>query len=380
MGESLMKVLVTGARGFIGKNLITELERIDNIEIFPLDIDTPIELLDDYCRECDFVFNLAGVNRPENEEEFMEGNFGFATKLVETLKKYGNACPVMNASSIQAELENAYGKSKKAGEDMLFAYGKETGAAIYIYRFPNIFGKWCCPNYNSVIATFCYNIANDLPIQVNDKNTVLHLTYIDEVVQELLQAMNGNPHMTENGYCHVPLQFKVSLGEIVALLHKFKESRNNLMIPDMESSGFEKRLYSTYLSYLPLKNFSYPLTMHTDDRGSFTEILKSVDRGQVSVNISKPGIMKGNHWHHTKNEKFITVSGEGVIRLRKHGETEIVEFYVNGKELTVVDIPCGYTHSIINTGNTELVTLMWCNECFDSDKPDTIYEMVELEE
>lgn len=381
MGEhEVMKVLVTGAKGFIGKNLISELERREGVCVLPFDIDTPSELLDEYCRECDFVFNLAGVNRPEHVEEFMEGNFGFATTLVETLKKYGNTCPVMNSSSIQAALENPYGKSKKAGEDMMFSYGLESGAQVYIYRFPNVFGKWCRPNYNSAVATFCHNIAHNLSIQVNDRSTVMHLVYIDDVVEELLQALDHHPHVNADGYCYVPVEHEITLGEIVNLLYSFRESRSNFMIPDMTENSFEKKLYSTYLSYLPEEEFAYPLVMHEDARGSFTEILKSADRGQVSINISKPGITKGNHWHHTKNEKFVVVSGKALIRFRKYGEDRVIEYHVSGDKLEVVDIPTGYTHSIINEGETDLVTLMWCNECFDPGKPDTIYEPVVREE
>lgn len=375
-----MKVLVTGAKGFIGKNLISELERREGIEVLSFDIDTPVGLLEEYCRDCDFVYNLAGVNRPENTEEFMEGNFGFATTLVQTLKKYHNTCPIMNSSSIQATLDNPYGKSKKAGEDMLYAYGREVGAEVYIYRFPNVFGKWCRPNYNSAVATFCNNIANGLPIQVNDRSTVMHLVYIDDVVEELLQALERHPHMNSNGYCYVPTVYEVTLGEIVDLLYSFRESRENLMIPDMPEGSFGKKLYSTYLSYLPKDGFSYPLLMHEDVRGSFTEILKSAERGQVSINISKPGIVKGNHWHHTKNEKFVVVSGKGLIRFRKHGTDEVLEYYVSGEKLEVVDIPTGYIHSISNVGDTDLVTLMWCNECFDPGRPDTMYEPVIREE
>lgn len=375
-----MKVLVTGAKGFIGKNLIAELDRMEGVEVCPFDIDTPTEMLEIYGADCDFVFNLAGVNRPQNVEEFMEGNFGFATTLVETLKKHGNTCPIMNASSIQAALDNPYGQSKKAGEDMLLAYGKEVGANIYVYRFPNVFGKWCRPNYNSAVATFCNNIANDLPIQVNDRNTLLHLVYIDDVVAELLAAMKGQPHVDEQGYCYVPTVHDVTLGEIVDLLYSFRESRKNLMIPDMTEDSFSKKLYSTYLSYLPKDGFSYPLKMNVDARGSFTEVVKSADRGQVSINISKPGITKGNHWHHTKNEKFLVVSGKGVIRFRKIGEEEIIEYHVSGEKLEVVDIPTGYTHSIVNEGDTDMVTLMWCNECFNPDKPDTMYVPVDLAE
>lgn len=373
----MMKVLITGSGGFIGKNLIAKLESRDDVEILPFEQDTPIELLDEYCRDCDFVYNLAGINRPEHVEEFMEGNFGFATTLTDTLKKYGNSCPVINSSSIQAVLDNPYGQSKKAGEDMMFAYGKETGARIYIYRFPNVFGKWCRPNYNSAVATFCHNIAHDLPIQVNNCSTVMQLVYIDDVVEELLQALDGHPHMDPDGFCFVPAVHEITLGEIVDLLYKFKESRKSLLIPDMTEGSFEKKLYSTYLSYLPEDQFSYPLLMHTDERGSFTEVLKSADRGQVSVNISRPGITKGNHWHHTKNEKFVVVSGKGVIRFRKYGSDEILEYHVSGEKLEVVDIPTGYTHSIVNEGDTDMVTLMWCNECFNPEKPDTMYEEVE---
>lgn len=381
MGEQKkMKVLVTGANGFIGKNLISELNRREGIQILPFDIDTPMERLDEYCRECDFVFNLAGINRPQRVEEFMEGNYGFASTLTEMLKKCENLCPIMNSSSTQAALENPYGQSKKAGEDMLFAYGQATGAPVYIYRFPNVFGKWCRPNYNSAIATFCHNIAHDLPIQVHDRNTVMHLVYIDDVIEELLQALDRHPHVNSDGYCYVPVEHEATLGEIVNLLYSFKESRKNLMVPNMSQGGFEKKLYSTYLSYLPEDNFAYPLLMKEDERGSFTEVLKSLDRGQVSVNISKPGITKGNHWHHTKNEKFLVVSGKGLIRFRKYGCDEIIEYHVSGDRLEVVDIPTGYTHSIVNEGDTDLVTLMWCNECFDPGKPDTIYEAVEESE
>lgn len=371
-----MKVLVTGAKGFIGKNLIAELERLEDTKVLAFDIDTEPTLLDEYCKDCDFVFNLAGVNRPETVEEFMEGNFGFATTLVETLKKHNNTCPIMNSSSIQAALDNPYGKSKKAGEDMLFAYGKETGAKIYIYRFPNVFGKWCRPNYNSAVATFCNNIACDLPIQVNDRSTKMRLVYIDDVVEELILALKDKAHINEEGYCFVPCVHEATLGEIVDLLYGFKESRKTLVVPNMPENSFEKKLYSTYLSYLPKDSFAYPLVMHKDDRGSFTEILRSANVGQVSINISKPGIEKGNHWHHTKNEKFVVVSGRGVIRFRKYGSDEVIEYKVSGDELQVVDIPTGYTHSIINEGETDMVTLMWCNECFNPDKPDTIYEPV----
>lgn len=376
----MMKVLVTGAEGFIGKNLISWLERRSDVTVLPVDIGTPAEVLEEYCKECAFVYNLAGVNRPEHVEEFMEGNFGFATTLVETLKKHGNNCPVMNASSIQAVLDNPYGRSKKAGEDMMLAYGEETGASVYIYRFPNVFGKWCRPNYNSAVATFCHNIAHDLPIQVNDRSTRMCLVYIDDVVEELLLALSGHPHVDGDGYCFVPVVHEATLGEIVDLLYGFRESRKNLMVPDMTPGSFEKKLYSTYLSYLPEDEFSYPLTMHEDARGSFTEILRSADRGQVSVNISKPGVVKGNHWHHSKNEKFVVVSGSGLIRFRRYGEDEVIEYHVSGDKLEAVDIPTGYIHEIVNTGMTDMVTLMWCNECYDPGRPDTIAERVDKNE
>ena len=312
----------------------------------------------------------------------MKGNFGFGEKLLNLLKKYKNNCPVMLSSSVQATLEgryagSEYGKSKLAGEELFKDYGKETGARILIYRFPNLFGKWCRPNYNSAVATFCNNIANNLPIQVNDRNTELDLVYIDDLVEELLRAVNGNETKNEEGYCYVPEVHHVTLGEIVDLLYEFKESRKNLFIPNMAEGSFSKKLYSTYLSYLNPKDFSYSLKMNEDNRGSFTEIVKSLDRGQVSINISKPGITKGQHWHNTKNEKFLVVTGEGIIQLRKIGTDEIVEYKVSGKEMTVVDMIPGYTHNIINTSETEnLVTVMWCNECFNPEKPDTYFEEV----
>lgn len=383
-----MKILVTGAKGFIGKNLIATLNNIrtgkdktrdlsDDILIYEYDTDSDSRLLDAYCSECDFVFHLAGVNRPKEESEFMEGNFGFTSLLLDTLKKHQNQCPVMISSSIQAALDNPYGRSKKAGEDLLFAYGKETGAAVYVYRFSNVFGKWCRPNYNSVIATFCHNIAHDLPIQVNDREAVLELVYIDDLVEELLGALKGQAHMDEDGYGFVPTVHTVSLGEIVELLYSFRRCREELWVPDMTEGGLEKKLYATYLSYLPKGQFSYPLTMHKDERGSFTEILKTADRGQFSVNISKPGITKGEHWHHTKNEKFVVVSGKGRIQFRRVDSDEIIEYTVNGDEIVVVDIPTGYTHNIINEGDTDLVTFMWCNECFNPKKPDTYFLKVQ---
>lgn len=377
-----MNILITGAKGFIGKNLIAQLNNIkegkakeerisSDLTVFAYDVDSNPESLDEYCREADFVFHLAGVNRPKEQSEFMEGNFGFTSVLLDTLRKCGNTCPVMLASSIQAELDNPYGVSKKAGEDLLFAYGRETGAAVLIYRFPNVFGKWCRPNYNSAVATFCHNIAHDLPIQVNDRSVRLTLVYIDDVVKELIAALEGHPNK-EGDFCKVPAEHRITLGEIVDLIYSFKKSRQNLQVPDL-SDAFTKKLYSTYLSYLPEDQFSYPLKMNVDERGSFTEFLKSPDRGQVSVNISKPGITKGNHWHHTKNEKFLVVYGKGVIRFRKIDEKEVYEYYVSGDRLEVVDIPVGYTHNIENLGDTDMVTIMWANEPFDPEKPDTFF-------
>lgn len=381
-----MKILVTGAKGFVGKNLVAELENIkygkdktypltQDIEIYKYDIDTDKSMLSEFCKDCDFVFNLAGVNRPETESEFMSGNFGFASELLDELKKSNNTCPVMLSSSTQAALDNPYGKSKKAGEDLFFDYSKETGARVLVYRFPNVFGKWCRPNYNSAVATFCNNIANGLPIQVNDRSHKMTLVYVDDVVNELINALCGSE--TKDGdYCKVPVEHNTTLGEIVDLIYSFKKSREDKSVPDMTEGSFSKKLYSTYLSYLPTDKFSYPLKMNIDNRGSFTEILRTADRGQVSVNISKPGITKGQHWHHTKNEKFLVVSGKGVIRFRKIGEEKVYEYFVSGDKLEVVDIPTGYTHNIENLGDTDMVTVMWCNECFNPDKPDTFFEEV----
>jgi len=377
-----MNILITGAKGFIGKNLIAQLNNIkegkakeeripSDLTVFAYDVDSNLESLDEYCQKANFVFHLAGVNRPKEQSEFMEGNFGFTSVLLDTLRKCGNTCPVMLASSIQAELDNPYGVSKKAGEELLLAYGRETGAVVLIYRFPNVFGKWCRPNYNSAVATFCYNIAHDLPIQVSDPNVMMTLVYIDDVVDELISALAGNP-MREGKYCKVPIEYKISLGEIVKLIYSFRESRRNLQVPDM-GDAFTRKLYATYLNYLPENDFSYPLKMNVDHRGSFTEFLKSPDRGQVSVNISKPGITKGNHWHHTKNEKFLVVSGKGVIRFRKIDEDKVYEYYVSGDKLEVVDIPVGYTHNIENLGDTDMITIMWANEPFDPDRPDTFF-------
>lgn len=377
-----MNILVTGAKGFVGKNLVAELKNIkegkdktfslgQDIEIFEFDIDTDPALLDEYCRKADFVFNLAGANRPVDPADFMNVNFGFASTLLDTLKKHGNKCPVMISSSTQAALDNPYGHSKKAGEDLFFSYGEENGVKVLVYRFPNVFGKWCRPNYNSAVATFCNNIANDLPIQVNDRSVTMNLVYIDDVVTELINAVVGGE--TRDGkFCKVPVVHTITLGEIVDLIYSFKASRDERSVPDM-SDAFTKKLYSTYLSYLPKDKFSYPLKMNCDDRGSFTEIIRTEDRGQFSVNISKPGITKGNHWHHTKNEKFVVVSGKGVIRFRKPDSDEVIEYFVSGDKIEVVDIPTGYTHNIENLGETDMVTFMWCNECFDPNKPDTFF-------
>lgn len=381
-----MKILITGAKGFIGKNLVAQLNNIkegkakqnslgSDLTVFEFDKDTDPSLLDTYCKEATFVFHLAGVNRPKEQSEFMEGNFGFTSDLLDALKKHNNTCPIMISSSIQAELDNPYGISKKAGEDLLLEYSKETGAKVYIYRFPNVFGKWCRPNYNSAVATFCHNIAHDLPIQVNDPNVQMTLVYIDDVAQELINCLVEKPNK-EGDYCKVPVEHNIKLGEIVELIQSFKDSRTTLQVPDL-SDPITKKLYSTYLSYLPEDKFSYPLKMNVDERGSFTEFLKSPDRGQVSINISKPGITKGQHWHHTKNEKFLVVSGTGVIRFRKINEpSEIIEYHVSGEKLEVVDIPVGYTHNIENLGEGDMVTVMWVNEIFDKNRPDTYFEKV----
>lgn len=382
-----MNILITGAKGFVGKNLVETLKNVrdgkdktrnidSDITIFEYDIDTDPLLLDTYTRECDFVFHLAGVNRPKDEKEFMEGNFGFTSQLLESLKKNENKSPILITSSIQAALDNPYGKSKKAGEDLIFDYGKENGVKTFVYRLPNVFGKWCRPNYNSAVATFCYNIAHDLPITVNDRNHMMTLVYIDDVVDELINALRDTENC-EGNYCKVPVEHKITLGEIVDLIYSFKESRTNLSVPDMTEGSFSKKLYSTYLSYLDMNDFSYKLKMNTDARGSFTEIVRTLDRGQMSVNISKPGITKGQHWHNTKNEKFVVVKGHGLIQLRRIGSDEIVNYEVSGDEITVVDMIPGYTHNIINLSDTEdLVTLMWCNECFNPNKPDTYFEEV----
>ena len=400
-----MNILITGAAGFVGKNLTAALQCLQDGrdrtrpeltvgELYLYDIDSPAALLEEACQKADFVFNLAGVNRPQNQEEFMQGNFGFASTLLNTLKKYRNTCPVMLSSSIQATLvgryaEGEYGKSKKAGEELFFDYAAETGAKVLVYRFPKLFGKWCRPNYNSAVATFCNNIANDLPITVNDPAVQLELLYIDDLVEEMLDALEGKEHHCEfdgvdtvlqadGRYCAAPVSHKVTLGEIVELLHSFKSQPQTLMLPAIPAGSFAKKLYSTYLSYLPQDKAIFDLKMNTDPRGSFTELLKTPDYGQISVNISKPGITKGQHWHHTKWEFFIVVSGKGLIQMRKIGTDEVLNYYVSGDKIQAVHMLPGYTHNIINLSETEdLVTVMWANELFDPKKPDTFFEVVE---
>ncbi|MDC3423482.1 capsular polysaccharide biosynthesis protein CapF [Aquibacillus sp. 3ASR75-11] len=366
-----MKILVTGAKGFVGKNLIAELKNKGYNDIFEFTRESDPSLLEKYTKECNFVFHLAGINRPQNENEFMEGNFGFTSRLLELLKKYRNNAPILITSSIQAEKDNPYGRSKKAGEDLLFNHYFETDAKVYVYRLPNLFGKWSKPNYNTVVATFCHNIARDLDIQINNPDLELKLCYIDDVLEEFLSALEGKPTVHED-FCIVPITHNIKLGDLAELIKSFKESRTNLSILNMEDE-LTKKLYSTYLSFLPEDQFSYDLKMNCDHRGSFTEFMRTPERGQVSVNVSKPGITKGNHWHHTKNEKFLVVSGEGLIRFRKIDSEEIIEYRVSGEKLQVVDIPTGYTHSIVNVGESDLVTVMWANECFDPEKPDTYF-------
>ncbi len=399
-----MKILVTGAKGFVGKNLCSQLKNIRDgkakcygdltiSEVYEYDIDSTPEELDRWCRECDFVFNLAGVNRPQDPKEFMEGNFGFATILLNTLKKYRNTCPVMISSSIQATLagrfgNSEYGRSKKAGEELMFQYGEETGAKVLVYRFPNLYGKWCRPNYNSAVATFCNNIANDLPITVNDPTVEMELLYIDDLVEEMICALKGQEHHCEfdgvdtvlkagGRYCAATVTHHVRLGEIVGLLHQFAEMPKTLMIPEIPADSFAKRLYSTYLSYLPKEKAIFDLKMNVDNRGSFTELVHTLKCGQVSINISKPGITKGEHWHHTKWEQFIVVSGHGLIQLRKEGTDEVQNYEVSGDRIQSVIMLPGYTHNIINLSDTQdLVTVMYCNEIFDPQRPDTFFDKV----
>jgi hypothetical protein len=402
-----MNILITGAKGFVGKNLVENLKcikdgknttrpelRID--EIYEYDVESDKKQLFYYCERADFVFNLAGVNRPKDEGEFMKGNFGFASELLETLKKYKNTCPVMLSSSVQATLAgrfqtSEYGRSKLAGEEIFFDYSKETGAKVLVYRFPNLFGKWCRPNYNSAVATFCYNTANDLPLTINDRNTVLELLYIDDLVEGLLDALEGKAQYCEyegveakgekdGRYAYIPVTHKVTLGEIADTLEEFKTQPESLIMPEISAGSFAKKLYSTYLSYLPKEKVSFPLKMNVDNRGSFTELLKTTNCGQFSVNISKPGITKGEHWHNTKWEFFIVVSGRALIQERKIGTDEILEFYVSGEKIEAVHMLPGYTHNIINLSDTEdLITLMWANESFDKNRPDTFFEKVEVD-
>ena len=400
-----MNILITGAAGFVGKNLTAALRCIRDGkdrthpgltigELYLYDIDSPASVLEEGCKHADFVFNLAGVNRPKDQAEFMQGNFGFASTLLDTLKKYQNTCPVMLSSSIQATLigryaSGEYGKSKKAGEELFFAYGQETGAKVLVYRFPNLFGKWCRPNYNSAVATFCHNYAHDLPITVNDPAVQLELLYIDDLVDEMIAALEGNEHhcefdgvetvLTENGrYCAAPVTHKVTLGEIVSHLDSFRAQPQTLLMPEIPAGSFAKKLYSTYLSYLPKEKTAFPLKMNEDARGSFTELLRTENCGQFSVNVSLPGITKGQHWHHTKWEFFIVVSGHGLIQQRKVGSDEVLNFEVSGEKIEAVHMLPGYTHNIINLSDKEnLVTVMWANECFDPGRPDTFFEKVE---
>ena len=399
-----MKILVTGAKGFVGKNLVCALNNLKDGKdrtrpelkidaVYEYDIENTAAELDEYCAQADFVFNLAGVNRPKDPEEFKKGNFGFASLLLDTLKKHGNKCPVMLSSSIQATLigryDGEYGRSKKAGEDLFFDYAKETGAKVLVYRFPNLFGKWCKPNYNSAVATFCYNTAHDLPITINDRATELELLYIDDLIFEMCDALEGKEHraefdevntvLSESGkYCAAPITHKVTLGEIVDLLETFGAQSKTLVVPEMPENSFAKKLYSTYLSYLPKEKIAFPLKMNADARGSFTELLKTEKCGQISVNISKPGITKGEHWHNTKWEFFIVVSGRALIEERKIGTDEVLKFEVSGEKIEAVHMLPGYTHNIINLSDTEdLVTVMWANEAFNPARPDTYYEKVE---
>ncbi|WP_028043137.1 NAD-dependent epimerase/dehydratase family protein [Candidatus Stoquefichus massiliensis] len=382
-----MKLLITGSSGFVGRNLIEALKTIrddkcsiydltKDINIHKYDLDSSLDDLKKYTKNCDVIVHLAGVNRPKDVNEFYDGNYGFTETLCQLLKENNNQCPIIVSSSIQAERDNDYGKSKKQGEDYLLQFGKDNGNPVFIYRFANLFGKWCRPNYNSVVATWCYNIAHDMDIQINNPNAVIPLCYIDDVIEEIIHCIMGHPSMKADGYYMMEPIYNVSLKKLSELLYSFKDSRKNLNIPD-QSDDFTRKLYATYLSYLPEDSFSYPLKMNADERGSFTEFIRTEEHGQVSINISKPGITKGQHWHHTKNEKFLVVSGEGLIQFRRIGDDKIIEYKVSGDKLEVIDIPTGYTHNIINTGETDMVTVMWANEPFNPDKPDTYFEKVE---
>jgi len=399
-----MRILVTGAKGFVGRNLCAQFNNIRDgkarnygvavEEVYEYDLDSTPEELDAWCKDADFVFNLAGVNRPQNQEEFMAGNFGFASTLLDTLKKHGNTCPVMLSSSQQASLtgrfgNSEYGRSKKAGEDLFLKYGEDTGAKVLVYRFPNLFGKWCRPNYNSAVATFCNAVANDLPYTVNDPSVELELLYIDDLVDEMIACLKGEEHrcefdglgvfpMKDGRYCYVPTTHKATLGEIVDLLLKFEDQRKTLIVPEIPAGSFAKKLYSTFLSYLPKEKVAFPLKTNVDERGSFTELIKTLGNGQFSVNISKPGVTKGQHWHNTKWEFFIVVSGKALIQERRIGTDEVISFEVSGEEIKAVHMLPGYTHNIINLSETEpLITLMWANELFDPNRPDTYFEPVE---
>lgn len=362
---------MTGAGGFVGKNLIAELNNQGYNDVYKFDLDTDKKLLENYTQDCEFVFHLAGVNRPTEEHEFMDGNFGFTSELLALLKKNNNQAPILITSSIQAENDNPYGKSKKAGEDLIFEYGSETGTKVFVYRLPNLFGKWSRPNYNTVVATYCYNIARGIEIKVNNPDAILRLCYIDDVVKEIINAMLERPNI-EGDFCKVAEEYGINLGDLANLIKSFKQSRYELSIPDM-GNVLIRKLFSTYQSFLPVDEFAYPLKMNLDDRGSFTELIRTPERGQISVNISKPGITKGNHWHHTKSEKFIVVSGNGIIRFKSLNSNEILEYKVSGEKLEVVDIPPGYTHNIENIGKTDLVTIMWADEGYNPDKPDTYF-------
>lgn len=367
-----MKILVTGSSGFVGKNLVANLKTMPDCVLYEYDRENTIDDLNEYCADCDVVVHLAGVNRSENTQDFVNGNLGVVSDVIASLEKHNNNAMLIYSSSIQAERDNVYGNSKKLAEEYLINKAKETGREILIYRFTNLFGKWSRPNYNTVVATFCYNIARNLPITISDPNIKLNLCYIDDVIEELINAINGKANYVDKNYCAVGKEYCVTLGELATLIQGFVNSRKNLSVINT-SNEFEKKLYSTYLSFLPEDEFDYPLNMHMDNRGSFTEILRTDSAGQFAVNVAKPGIVKGNHWHNTKNEKFLVVKGEAVIKFRKIGEEKIIEYVVNGNDLRIVDIPCGYTHSITNTGDDDMIFFIWCNECYDPSHPDTYF-------